>query len=144
MFLFPFLSSCSSCPVPFSQLSHCSPYPVTLFLSLSSLSSASSSSSLSSDLVPLVLFLSPSHLIVPLILLLCFFSYPLLVSLHVPLPFPLILFLLSCSFLSHLNVPLSCYSPFLSSFSLSSASCSLCITLSVFPSSFCLLSVPHD
>ncbi len=69
--LFPlilFLLSCSSIPVILL-----SPFPVTLFLFSSSLSSASCSSSLSSHLVPLILFLTPSHLIVPRILLLCLF-----------------------------------------------------------------------
>ncbi len=107
MFLFSFLSSCFSYPAPLSQ-SRCSPF--TLFLSLSSLSFASCSYFLSSHLDPLIPFLTPSHLIVPRILLLCFFSCPVLVLLHAPLPFPLILFLLSCSSLPNISLfSLSCY-----------------------------------
>jgi len=101
-----FSLSCSSLPVV-----SLFPYPVTLFLSLSSLSSDSCSFSLSCHLDPLIFFLSPSRLIVPFFLLLCFFPCLLLVLHHVPIPFSLILFLLSCSSLPVISLfPLSCYS----------------------------------
>jgi hypothetical protein len=108
--LFPSLSylSCGSCSsflsshlVPlilFLSPSHLT-FPLILFLSPNHLT------------VPLILFLSPSHLTVPLILLFCFFACPLLVLLHVPLPFPLILFLLFCSSLLVVSLfSLSCNS----------------------------------
>jgi hypothetical protein len=123
MLLLLFLSSNSSYPVPLYPSSHCSLFSVTLFLSLSSLSS-SCSSSLSLHIVPLILFPSPSHLSVPLILLLCFFPCPLLVLLHVPFLFPVILFLLSCSSLPVISLFPYPVTLFLSLSSLSSASCS--------------------
>jgi hypothetical protein len=107
MFLLPFLSSCSSYPVPLFQSSHFSPFPGILFLFLSSLCSASCSSSFFSHLIPLILFLSYSHLIVPFFSVTLFLSFSSLSSASCssslsPHLFPLIVFLSS----SHLTVPL--------------------------------------